>query len=1560
MKYSVFRYDSTWYNNAGTSQSEIILYDNGNIQVNHGILAVKSGVYTGISAGDNSNDNYFTTDGTDYSTKSYIYYRNSGTIIPTTNTGQPFYTTSSQTQTATLTSGQSETISYVLNASGSIGVQTIFTRATSQASSGIRAQSQDLTVAIQDGQAPTATLQTPTDSYVGIGSEKTFNFDVNLQDDTQLNSATLFIYNNLGQIIYQNQTSVSGNNTNTNWNFTFTAAGDYKWNVLAEDLSLHTSWASNGNFSIQINIPTIELNYITQPGTIDIIQTIPKQVTMQVKCYGGDCGNVNLSMLQQTFSSEYQDFEIDFGTWVNVMGDDANWTRKTGASGSTGTGPYFTGDTTSSQSGANYVYTEASNPNFPSKTFLLEKSGLSLTDEFNVDFWYHMYGVAMGNLYYQVFDNGAWQTVWQKTGNQGQTWFNQTISYTPTGTVTALRFNVLTGSDYKSDVALDDILYSYPVYYPLPETTISKPFSINSTYNYQILNMLDGETKNISFYIFENGTINQTQDILFELKSQNFSEYNEKSNISTLKINELVLPELNVQRIQPISNSSLAYKGGQFDLVYNVSCSSVVDCSNINLTLGYSGLDSIGESGSLSLQNNEQKIIQFNNRYSQTPVILAVPTTDNLDDNNPLVPIIHSINLTHATISLCEDAGLTTCSTDTELEELNYFIYDINKSNNYSWIDVGYVNNKQSNGVSSSFNFGKTFTNIPYIFSQSQTYQSASNQIGTHTWLPSKTTTTANLVACDHPGTGDVCAGTFTDTIGYVAIDVVLANLIGLNFGTVDIIGSNWTPISFIQNYTNPTIMLNQNSESEAQDPQYSWVKDLTTTGSQIRYCEADGANYCDSHSAETMVWISLEEGFIQVNNTIVSDISTIQDSVPVYINQPQTNPNQLDLTAQTSTLVSFPLFFIGNFNTAYEIFDTNNFNVQSSPVNVTILYSDFNIDITSPLDGGVVIVNDTFQIKANLTCSGFCGEITISARENNTILTNIISSKIYSLEENNLVCNPGIDGTCIVTWIVNVNDIIGNTYNLDVLFSSDILGDKDTQNIHVDIVDGPGVKFETQNLNIIDVIANYQSQSLDTNITPYINSQTNLSVLCVYGDCNFITSNFTQNSDIIYPNLIGIKFTCLPDTAGSYSALFNLTSNEDSIPDTINVSCTASELDLYVNLIFFQAEIKFDVEQNKTTQIDFNITCNIPGGCLNTELGLYYLENDTENLVSTTPAQTPYFTTSTNPQTLNLTQGTITTVSYTINATGIIDEITNMSGLLQNGIGSKSLPVRTIGKNILQFNQTDLVFDQVYQDEFPGVKSSNLFSRYDNINTNITCISGNCSTFSTSWTNGNDLFEGQIQNINFICDDLSVGNFSATFNVQSQNSQITNQIDLTCNVESKLLDIDFNSPAPKTQNDVIVYQTEQLQFNVTCKTIGGCSNVGVSAKYFDELKTWWNYSWEYRHPITITSSVNAPTGYQLLITFNESNIGPNFDWANYCSDLRFVKSNIIELNYWIESCDLASKTAQIWVKADEALTIGSPYIFEMYYSNTDVISKSNANSVFKSDSIFYMAGKCT
>ena len=93
-----------------------------------------------------------------------------------------------------------------------------------------------------------------------------------------------------------------------------------------------------------------------------------------------------------------ESFESSSG-WLydNVTGDDYDWTRNSGSTGSDSTGP------SSASSGSYCVYTEASSSGNPSKDFFLERT-LNLTSSSNpqIKFDYQMYGVAMGTLQVQV------------------------------------------------------------------------------------------------------------------------------------------------------------------------------------------------------------------------------------------------------------------------------------------------------------------------------------------------------------------------------------------------------------------------------------------------------------------------------------------------------------------------------------------------------------------------------------------------------------------------------------------------------------------------------------------------------------------------------------------------------------------------------------------------------------------------------------------------------------------------------------------------------------------------------------------------------------------------------------------------------------------------------------------------------------------------------------------------------------------------------------------------------------------------------------------------------
>jgi len=149
-----------------------------------------------------------------------------------------------------------------------------------------------------------------------------------------------------------------------------------------------------------------------------------------------------------------ESFELGSGLWQNVTGDDMDWTRRSGYTPSRGTGPL------SAQNGSWYYYTEASW--HTNKTTYFEGPIFNLTNytSANFSFYYSMNGADMGTLRFEVStNNGAtWSTVWTKSGDQGTTWHQANVSLnTYSGQIIKIRFKGVTGSSYKSDMAIDNI-----------------------------------------------------------------------------------------------------------------------------------------------------------------------------------------------------------------------------------------------------------------------------------------------------------------------------------------------------------------------------------------------------------------------------------------------------------------------------------------------------------------------------------------------------------------------------------------------------------------------------------------------------------------------------------------------------------------------------------------------------------------------------------------------------------------------------------------------------------------------------------------------------------------------------------------------------------------------------------------------------------------------------------------------------------------------------------------------------------------------------------------------
>ncbi len=194
-------------------------------------------------------------------------------------------------------------------------------------------------------------------------------------------------------------------------------------------------------------------------------------------------------------------FETDFAGWEQSLDDDYNWSRNSGSTGSTGTGA------SSAYDGNYYLYTESSSPAYPYKEFGL----YSLFTFENVgnpymSFWYHMYGVDMGELKVQVSTDGGaiWNNEWILSGDQGNQWIQAEIDLSSyaNNTSVLIRFWGTTGSGYTSDMAIDlvDIYNNYDAPYNLSHILNSTTGEVTLDWDF------DGGKIFQNFNIYRNST----------------------------------------------------------------------------------------------------------------------------------------------------------------------------------------------------------------------------------------------------------------------------------------------------------------------------------------------------------------------------------------------------------------------------------------------------------------------------------------------------------------------------------------------------------------------------------------------------------------------------------------------------------------------------------------------------------------------------------------------------------------------------------------------------------------------------------------------------------------------------------------------------------------------------------------------------------------------------------------------------------------------------------------------------------------------------------------------
>jgi len=154
-------------------------------------------------------------------------------------------------------------------------------------------------------------------------------------------------------------------------------------------------------------------------------------------------------------------FDCDIGTnWYNKdTPDDQDWLIWDAPTGTDDTGP-----NNGVFGGGKYIYIEAS-PEIcsPSATAILESTCMHINsnaEACDLSFWYHMKGSDIGTLMLliQAEQSALWDTLFQRSGGQGDVWHNEVLSLAAYENQAAIfQFVAITAEGAKGDIAIDQI-----------------------------------------------------------------------------------------------------------------------------------------------------------------------------------------------------------------------------------------------------------------------------------------------------------------------------------------------------------------------------------------------------------------------------------------------------------------------------------------------------------------------------------------------------------------------------------------------------------------------------------------------------------------------------------------------------------------------------------------------------------------------------------------------------------------------------------------------------------------------------------------------------------------------------------------------------------------------------------------------------------------------------------------------------------------------------------------------------------------------------------------------
>ena len=284
----------------------------------------------------------------------------------------------------------------------------------------------------------------------------------------------------------------------------------------------------------------------------------------------------------------------------------------------------------------------------------------------------------------------------------------------------------------------------------------------------------------------------------------------------------------------------------------------------------------LGEAGTFAAPaDGGWATINFSSSYS-SPVVVGV--TNTATGNNARVFEAKNVTSTSADMRICESDGhiAAGCATHPS-ETAGYVIIDADDADLIDGIEAGTFG--IDGGIDTNtllVNFDETYSTAPLVFASVQT---ASTDGSTAPVVARVTAaSTANFTAgiCEQNSQDGCNASHGTETVGWVAIDpgnLPFDELADAGSVTGTSAGAWVGTGAFTPSFSAaPVVLAKINDNIGGQDVMISEADSVTATSANVRFCELDGPDTCDSHSSNQVAWLAVETGGLTGTRQVALD----------------------------------------------------------------------------------------------------------------------------------------------------------------------------------------------------------------------------------------------------------------------------------------------------------------------------------------------------------------------------------------------------------------------------------------------------------------------------------------------------------------------------------------------------------------------------------------------------------------------------------------------------------------------------------------------------------------